>query len=623
MFKCFAIAPYEGFKEMLLELRESYPFRIDVQLGNIRRTEDLLNHVEQNGYDVVISRGGTAEFFKKHSQIPVIEIEITSYDILRTLTILKGYKGKMGMIGSANVLQNVQLMTELLEIEVLQQPIETVEDIEQAISEAIHQGIEVIIGDALAVSLAEAKGIQTIMIASGKEAIVGALKKVVDMYYFYEQKEKETDRFLSLLNKLNQGIFIIDSNNRITLVNKKTEELLGLPKESILELNWKDLLQKWNLNDITGLTRRKPHFLEWNHKWHILQKCPSSKDELIFTLQEAEQIQDLERMLRRKLYGAVMKPEEKLKLNQLMKKLKIAEEVLDNLEAWDRACKPILISGEAGTNKGVFAQALYQNSKYNQGPFIAFDAHLVPPEEAENQLFGSENQHAGGLIEHAHEGTLYIKEIGKLPLAAQSKLSEILLQQVYIPPYGDEKKPSRFKLIASSSIDLLTEMNANRFHAELYYLLKPQYISIPALRERIEDLDDIARWFLAEVNTTMNKQVVAFKPDILKKLKTYHWPGNLTELKHVLGQLIERTNSMFVTMDIAKPVLDQLFSTNSKKLFVPYLTENMTLEEIETNIILMVLEQEHYNQSKTAKRLGINRATLYRKIKEHLQTHVN
>lgn len=609
MFKCFVIAPYEGFKEMILNLRGNYPFRIDVQLGNIQRGEELINHMEHYGYDVVICRGATSEFIKKHSQIPVVEIEITSYDILRTLTILKGYEGKMGMIGSTNVLQNVKPMTELLEIEVSEQTIETFEDIEQAIMEAVHQGIEVIIGDALTASLAESKGIQTIMITSGKEAIEGALKKVTDMYYFYNQIENEHVRFSSLLDKLNQGIFIIDSNNRIILVNKKTEELLGLPKESIIRFTWKDWLEKWRLDDLAGLTSRKPRLLNWNQKWLILQKCPSSKDELICTLQETEQIQDLERILRRKLYDDTLIPEEKVSLKQIVKKLKITGGDLNSLEAWDGACKPVLIYGEAGTHKGVFAKALYHNSKFNRGPFIAFDAHLVSPEEAVDRLFGTEHRQTEGLIDHAREGTLYIKEIGKLPLAAQSKLSEILL----------DNKLSRFRLVASSSVDLLSEVNANRFHRELYYQLRPQCISIPPLRDRIGDLDDIVRWFLAEVSTTINKQVIAFKPDVLKKLKSYHWPGNLTELIHVLRELIERANSMFVTMDIAKPVLDRLFSTTPKNVLVPVLTKNMTLEEIETQVILMVLEQEDYNQTRTAKRLGINRATLYRKIKGHLQ----
>lgn len=324
MFKCFVIAPYEGFKEMILNIRENYPFRIDVEIGNIRRGEELLNHVEYHGYDVVICRGATFELFKKHSQIPVIEIEITSYDILRTLTILKGFKGKMGMIGSANVLQNVKLITELLEIEVLAQTIETFEQFEQAVMEAIRQGVEVIIGDALTASLAESKGIQTVMIASGKEAIDGALKKVTDLYYFYNQIEDGNIRFSSLLDKLNQGIFIIDSNNRIILINNKTEELLNLPKESITQLTWKEWLEKWQLDDLAGLTSRKHRLINWNQKWLILQKCPSSKDELIFTLQETEQILDLERILRRKLNGDTLLPEGKVTLKQVMKKLRVA-----------------------------------------------------------------------------------------------------------------------------------------------------------------------------------------------------------------------------------------------------------------------------------------------------------
>ncbi len=127
-----------------------------------------------------------------------------------------------------------------------------------------------------------------------------------------------------MLDKLNQGIFIIDSNNRIILINNKTEELLNLPKESITQLTWKEWLEKWQLDDLAGLTSRKHRLINWNQKWLILQKCPSSKDELIFTLQETEQILDLERILRRKLNGDTLLPEGKVTLKQVMKKLRVA-----------------------------------------------------------------------------------------------------------------------------------------------------------------------------------------------------------------------------------------------------------------------------------------------------------
>jgi|GEM_PF-2943642 len=610
MFKCLVIAPYEGFKDIILDLKSSYPFQIDVQIGNIRRGDALLRLVEEHQYDVVICRGGTSRFFKKHLGIPVIEIEVTSYDILRTLTILRGYKGKIGMIGFENVLQNVKVISELLEIQVLQFSIESVEDIVPSLKEALDEGVEVIIGDALTSAIVESKGVQSIMIVSGKEAILSALQKAMNMYYFYQQKEKETENFLSLLSKLNHGIFIVNAENNIVFINKKTEKLLNLPKQSILDLPWKNWLQKWGLDDKTDQPLKGNHIIEWNNKLYILQKSHCSGESKLFVLHEADEIKNMERLIRRKLYSWPMKKEENIPLNQLIKNLQIKNADFKQIEQWNQMCKPILIYGESGTNKETLALSLHNNSKYSPGPFICFDTTSTPPDEVERKLFGTGTTNEVGLIEQAYEGTLYIERIDNLSFKTQAKLNEIL---------NDQANPYLFRLVASNLKDLLPEMQKGNFHSGLYYTLQPQHISIPPLRERVDELDDIIRWILADANKRMNKQAAGIKPDVLKRLKLYHWPNNYTQLKQVLYKLIETSNSLFISMDTAKPIIEPLFSSTDGNLLTPYLLTGQTLKEIETSLILTVLEQEDYNQSKAAKRLGINRATLYRKIKGHLQ----
>ncbi|MBP1934357.1 sigma-54-dependent Fis family transcriptional regulator [Ammoniphilus resinae] len=495
MFKCFVVAPYKGFRDLVLSVADSYPFQIEVGMGSLEEGLALAKEAERQGFDVIVGRGGTARLIEENCQVPVVEVKVTSYDILRVLTLLKGYQGKIGIIGSSNMVHDVALIAELLEIEVIQLIIRNEQEVETALKEATRAGLNLLIADVAAGSLAEKKGFTAVLITSGKEAITVALDEVRQMIQFHEYRQKEIEQKI-------------------------------LPRPS--------------------------HPVEMDQ--------PT--------------------------------------LGQLLRTMEITSEVYEGAQKYSRLREPILLCGEYGTGKRRLAKAIHQGSPFSDGPFVVLDPQSDPQTVNFDALFDPKH----GLLSLAHRGTLFIQSVESLPMPVQGQLYKLLLT-----PQLD------FQCVFASSIDLREAMENGKLHPDLFFLLWQTHLDLPPLRERLDELEDMIRLYIAEMNESMGTEVAAVKPDVFEALRSYTWPGNITELKAIIRLLVQNCSTMFITMESAQPVLDQHLARNAQKLQLSQWIGKKTLEEMEMEIIDTVIEEEDNNQSRAAKRLGIDRSTLWRK----------
>lgn len=615
MFKCLAIAPYKGLKDLILDVANDFSFEIDVEVGDLNQGLSIAKCAEDKGYDVIISRGGTAELIRAHCQIPIVEIKVTGYDILRTLTLLNGYSKKIGIIGFPNVVYGVDTVAELLGMEVMQFKISHQEEAETAVRRALESGVTLIIGDVITVSIAERVGLQAILISSGKEAIYESIHDAEKMYYWHKQKLKQIERYTSLLKLIDTGIVVVDRDGKICYFNEKAEELFGTSLSAVIGTNWMNRILKTEM-DVMWESKHKDigKVIEWNGR-HLLvaELINTFNDERVFTICDSGSIQSAERKLRKAIY----QPENNAKVyfSHLLGTSKLSRQLIEKARKWSKLKEPLLFCGESGTGKKSLAQAIHNASEYQTGQFIVFDAELENKTDDGMKLFEM-GGNSGNLIELAHEGTLYINEIGKLSISDQKNLLQVLESQMLVKKNGSETIPIQFRLIASQSNDLLTLVTEGKFISEMYYHLNTYTLALPALRDRMEDINDLIRLIIAEANETLGKQVVGVKPDVMNMLTGYDWPGNISQLKHVLISMIQKTDSSFISREHAQPIMDQLYRTVSKSQSIHRLIgKNRTLEEIEKDIIQVVLEEEDFNQSKVAERLGINRSTLWRKLK--------
>jgi len=275
----------------------------------------------------------------------------------------------------------------------------------------------------------------------------------------------------------------------------------------------------------------------------------------------------------------------------------------------------ILLLGESGTGKDVFAQAIHNESNRARGPFVAINCAAIPRELISSELFGYvEGAFTGakrggnpGKFELADGGTLFLDEIGEMPLDLQTMLLRVLEQRFVVRIGGQEVIPVDVRIIAATNRDLLAEVEKGNFRKDLYYRLNVVNINLIPLRERKDDIPILVEYFLKRLEQTLGKHFTHIQPEVWKVFQAYHWPGNIRELQNVLERAANIATGDVLSVEHLPPELIEKNINSNKESHLP-------LEQYEKKIIINLLKEYKGNISKAAARLGIARSTLYRKI---------
>jgi DNA-binding NtrC family response regulator len=277
----------------------------------------------------------------------------------------------------------------------------------------------------------------------------------------------------------------------------------------------------------------------------------------------------------------------------------------------------ILILGDSGTGKGLVAEVVHCNSQRKDKPFISINCSAIPENLLESELFGYRKgaftgavSDKKGLITMADQGTLFLDEIGDMPLGLQAKILKVLeTGEVY--PIGETKpKYADIRLVAATNKNLEEQIDRGLFREDLYYRLNVIEVKIPALRERREDIDILARHFVDKYSRENNKKVAGIAGEAMEVLLNYPWPGNIRELRNVIERAVVLAGSD--TIGVAE-LPDRLKTARSGK---EVQTLKAKLEYYEEKVIKDALQAHGWNKEEVAGELDVDLATLYRKIKK-------
>lgn len=276
----------------------------------------------------------------------------------------------------------------------------------------------------------------------------------------------------------------------------------------------------------------------------------------------------------------------------------------------------VLLLGETGTGKEVFAQAIHNNSKRAGKPFVALNCSAYSRELLESELFGYKAgaftnaiRDKKGQIEEAHNGTIFLDEIGELPLDLQSKLLRVLETSEFIK-IGDTKPTKvNVRIIAATNRDLKEEADSGKFREDLYYRLNVFAITLPPLRERKKDIAILAEYFVAFFSAKINQPKLKISDAFIEKLQLHNWKGNIRELKNILERAVIMAGSGELTIEH----LPFELQVNDK----PSGLSAFDLASVEKLHIIRVLHHTKNNKTEAARLLNIGLATLYRKIEEY------
>jgi two-component system, NtrC family, response regulator AtoC len=296
----------------------------------------------------------------------------------------------------------------------------------------------------------------------------------------------------------------------------------------------------------------------------------------------------------------------------------------------------VLLQGESGTGKDLVAKAIHYQSHRADGPFIAINCAAIPGTLIESELFGYEKgaftdakARKEGMFEQAEGGTLLLDEIGELELSLQAKLLRVLEEGAFRRVGGLKDIPFDARIIAASNRDLRSESEAGRFRLDLYYRLSVIQIDIPSLRERGDDVIQLAEYYIESFGKRLRKTVRGIEDDVADAFRHYQWPGNVRELRNVIERaLILEDDDIITTKYVPRNLVPgQHQSTSERDGLGPHDMFRLppagaSLEEVEMSLVRQAIDRSGGNQTRAAELLGISRDQLRYRLKKLEETSV-
>ena len=283
----------------------------------------------------------------------------------------------------------------------------------------------------------------------------------------------------------------------------------------------------------------------------------------------------------------------------------------------------VLIIGESGTGKEMIAGAIHFNSPRKDGPFVKINCAAITETLLESELFGHEKgaftgayRRKEGRFRQAHGGTLFLDEVSEMSLAMQVKLLRVLQDREITRVGGEEVIKVDVRIIAATNKDLIKEIGSGRFRDDLYYRLNVVTIAMPPLHERREDIPLLAQHFLEQFSETNRKQIKGFTPQAMDRLLRHAWPGNVRELMNAVERAVVLARAEYLDED-EFPLIPRETGPEGEVSLEGAASIEMPLDEMEKATILRMLEHTNGNKSEAARRLGITRRTLHKKLKAY------
>ncbi|MDP2875457.1 MAG: sigma 54-interacting transcriptional regulator [Holophaga sp.] len=425
-----------------------------------------------------------------------------------------------------------------------------------------------------------------------------------------------------MLDSINDGVFTVDSMFRVTSFNRAAAEITGVPAAEAMaqpccevfradicegECALKETLASGMpiVNKQVNILTASGHRVPISVSTALLRNADGEIVGGVETFRDLTLVEEL-----RKAVEGRATFQDMTSANHRM------QEVFKLLPLLAESNSTVLILGESGTGKELMARALHQLSPRARKPMVTVNCGALPDTLLEAELFGHKagaftdaKKDRKGRIAAAEGGTLFLDEIGDISSALQVRLLRVLQERTYEPLGSNEAVKANIRFVAATHKNLRAEMEAGRFREDLYYRLNVMQIAIPPLRDRPEDIPALAHRFVEKQNGLHGKSVRGFLPEAMERLLRYSWPGNIRELENAVEHACVLCRHSLIRPECLPLSLNESLGARTE------LPSGQDLRGMERCLIQAALERHGGNQSATARELGINKTTLWRKLK--------
>lgn len=433
----------------------------------------------------------------------------------------------------------------------------------------------------------------------------------------------------NILESISDGVFTVDKNWKITSFNRAAEKITGVSRKCAIGQNCFEVFKSNMCESSCPLKRTmktgKP--LIDRSGFCVTKKgkrIPISVSTALLVdvhgrvLGGAETFRDLSELeeLKKELASRGPNPVFRSKSPSMEKLLAMLPAVSDSTSS-------ILIQGETGTGKEVLARTIHALSPRKDGPFVAVNCGAIPESLLESELFGYKkgaftgaDRDKPGRFALADGGTLFLDEIGDISLSLQVKLLRVLQEREYEPLGGTKSVKTDVRLVSATNADLSGLIACGKFRKDLFYRINVINLALPPLKERKDDIPDLASGFLMSFAAKMNKKIDGFAPEVFSRFYAYDWPGNIRELENVVERMVVLADSPVIGRNLLPTELtapgvsakEVLSGDDPSKV-------SRVRDEAERECIVAALDANGWKRADTAAALGMDKATLWRKMK--------
>jgi transcriptional regulator with PAS, ATPase and Fis domain len=609
----------DHIKALLAGHHDELEFAVGSLKAGVKKAKELID----GGVDIIIARGETAYNIRDaFPEVIVVVVPITGFDLAMALEKSRQYGSPVAVVSFASMIRRIEQLETPLGVKILKcelPPSPSPAIINREIDRALAAGAQVILGGFTPFKAAQERAIPYVSIPTSDEAYVETFHHARSLLQSIEQERGKSGFIKGVLGYAYEGIVSIDKTGAIRLINAAAQRILNYHPEKAKKKRIMELCPEMELQSVLDSGKEERDRIYRIKGTQVLcNKVPILSRNCIIgavaTFQEIDRIRNMESRIRKEIYA----------------KGHVARYNFDMIRAVDKKTKELLllagniadadanvvILGETGTGKEVFAQSIHRASRRCNGPFVAVNCAALPASLLESELFGyvegaftgAKKEGKQGFFELAHGGTLFLDEIAEMDYGLQSRLLRALQERAVMRLGSDRILPVDVRVIAATHDDLRTLVQEGKFRQDLYYRINILNLYLPPLRERRKDIPVYAQTFIDECVAAGRR--VTLSAGALRYLERLDWAGNVRELRNMMERIVAMSKRETISAGHIRALLDDAVPRPAAEKRSP----RAIREEKELREALAAGEGD---LDKTAGILGVSRVTLWRRMSRY------
>ncbi len=587
--RILGIAPYEGMHTAMDRAAAAYPnVQLDVFTGDLDVGVAIVQSMSPNSYDCIISRGGTAELIRQVTDLPVVEIQLSVYDVLSTMKLAENYSNRYAIVGFPSITEPAHTLCDLLGYQLDILTVHGADEATETLERLKKDGYRMVVCDMVTHTIARKMELDAFLITSGVESLHAAIDQAINISLWFGRLRQENMFLRSITQGQNGRAVVLDADGAV-FYSSPTEPPDGLaealrshlgevPGNGSMKFYYTDRSQLYSITAQTLLMNAERYFLFYcvpsriplHSHWTGIRTMNKGECEYLFTnsfysISGAMGTQDAE------------------------------------IRALAAVHHPVMIRGESGTGKEQIAWFLYLHSPQVNKPFVVVNCEQVN-DKSWDFLLGHYNSPL-----NATGNTIYFQNFEAMP---EQRASELLAA---IQETGLSRRVRLLFSFDCRDSEPVPEM-ARRFVARLGC----QTLNLPSLRSRSDEIPSLASLYLGSMKLELGKQLSGFEPKAIEMLRQYDWPNNYTQFKHILESLAMMTTSTYIRSSMVAELLAKERSMRRGMVQASSLVSTgRTLEEIVGEVVEQAVTANNGNRAAAARQLGISRTTLWRYLSKN------